>query len=478
MLCAFLPWIIYFFIRRAAVKKNAEVKQRLNPDEGVEMGALQQDEGVDMDFTPAGENEADRQANLIRARQSPGYVVLKDLLSEVMLKRADTVLMDYSQTQATPRILVDGTWHPIPPMDRQTGDAVLYSLKYLAGLNPAERRQRQSGSIGTKSPEFGKRKITVTSQGIPNGERVQLQIAGSASSKLPLKNLGMLPSMEKVFSEALNKPGICIVSAPKGEGLTTTWQGLLLSSDRMTRDCIGLVSKENEEETTIENIVLKHYKPAGNGSPNQKESVAQMLLTQPDSVAVPEVESPDVMDALVAGAAGQDISVWLQTSAKSSVEALLRHMQNSKNRNQFAENVRYVTNQRLARRLCEHCKQEIQVQPQLIQQLGGDPRKQKTIFQAWRLPPPEQRVDQNGRPIEFPTCQTCGGLGHVGRIALFELLTINEEVRQVLMESPKPAAIDTIAKRTNAKTPMTSSAWRLVLLGVISLQEAQASLKK
>lgn len=478
VLCAFLPWIIYFFIRRAAVKKNAEVKQRLNPDEGVEMGALQQDEGVDMDFTPAGENEADRQANLIRARQSPGYVVLKDLLSEVMLKRADTVLMDYSQTQATPRILVDGTWHPIPPMDRQTGDAVLYSLKYLAGLNPAERRQRQSGSIGTKSPEFGKRKITVTSQGIPNGERVQLQIAGSASSKLPLKNLGMLPSMEKVFSEALNKPGICIVSAPKGEGLTTTWQGLLLSSDRMTRDCIGLVSKENEEETTIENIVLKHYKPAGNGSPNQKESVAQMLLTQPDSVAVPEVESPDVMDALVAGAAGQDISVWLQTSAKSSVEALLRHMQNSKNRNQFAENVRYVTNQRLARRLCEHCKQEIQVQPQLIQQLGGDPRKQKTIFQAWRLPPPEQRVDQNGRPIEFPTCQTCGGLGHVGRIALFELLTINEEVRQVLMESPKPAAIDTIAKRTNAKTPMTSSAWRLVLLGVISLQEAQASLKK
>ena len=153
-------------------------------------------------------------------------------------------------------------------------------------------------------------------------------------------------------------------------------------------------------------------------------------------------------------------------------------MQNSKNPNAFAENVRYVTNQRLARRLCEHCKQEIQVQPQLIQQLGGDPRKQKTIFQAWRLPPPEQRVDQNGRPIEFPTCQTCGGLGHVGRIALFEMLTINPEVRQVLMESPKPASIDKIAKRTNAKSPMTASAWRLVLLGVISLQEAQASLKK
>jgi type II secretory ATPase GspE/PulE/Tfp pilus assembly ATPase PilB-like protein len=120
----------------------------------------------------------------------------------------------------------------------------------------------------------------------------------------------------------------------------------------------------------------------------------------------------------------------------------------------------------------------IRVKPELIQQLGGDPRKQTTIFQAFRLPPPEQRVDQNGKPIEFPTCQTCGGLGHIGRIGIFELLTINDEVRQVLMETPKASAVEAIAKRSNAKFPMAASAWRLVLLGVISLQEAQASLKK
>ena len=118
------------------------------------------------------------------------------------------------------------------------------------------------------------------------------------------------------------------------------------------------------------------------------------------------------------------------------------------------------------------------MQPKLIKQLGGDPRKQSTIFQAFRLPPPEQRVDEQGNPIEFPPCQTCGGLGHVGRIALYEMLTINDEVREVLMQTPKPAAIDAVAKRSNAKMAMASSAYRLVLLGVISLQEAQASLKK
>jgi len=266
-------------------------------------------------------------------------------------------------------------------MDRQSGDAVLFSMKYLAGLDPADRRSKQAGRFALKSPEFGKRKIDVVTQGIPNGERVQLKLIGDAASQLPLKKLGMLPSMEKPFVEALNSPGVCIVSAPKGEGLTTAWQGLLLSADRLTKDCIGIVTKANEEETAVENIVLKYHEPT-----KQREAIVQALLTRPGS---------------------QDVSVWLRATAKSTAEALLRSMQNSKNPNQFAEAVRYVTNQRLARRLCDHCKQEIRVQPKLIQQLGGDPRKQTTIFQAFRLPPPEQRVDEKGQPIEFPTCQTC-----------------------------------------------------------------------
>ena len=471
--CAFLPYMIYRFIRRSKMKNDSSIKQRLNPEQGLQLAALEQDQGASLDFSPAGSTDEARQANLIHARQSAGFVVMKDMIVEILLKRADTVLIDYSQTQATPRILVDGTWHPLPAMDRPTGDAVLTSIKHLAGLNPADRRNKQSGRFALKSPEFGKRKVDVITQGIPNGERAQLKMIGDASSKLPLKKLGMLPSMDKIFSEALNKPGICIVSAPKAEGLTTSWQGLLLSADRLTRDCVGMVSDENEEESAVENIVLRNYKPS-----QQKEQVVQALLTRPDSVAVSDVESPEVTDVLTAGVAEQDISVWMRSSAKSTVEALLRLMKNSKNPNQFAETVRYVTNQRLARRLCDHCKQEIRVQPKLIKQLGGDPRKQSTIFQAFRLPPPEQRVDEQGNPIEFPPCQTCGGLGHVGRIALYEMLTINDEVREVLMQTPKPAAIDAVAKRSNAKMAMASSAYRLVLLGVISLQEAQASLKK
>jgi len=88
VLCAFLPYMIYWFVRRSRIKKDSSIGQRLNPDEGLVMEELQQDLGAAVDFTPAGETDADRQANLIRARQSSGFVVLKDLLCEVLLKRA------------------------------------------------------------------------------------------------------------------------------------------------------------------------------------------------------------------------------------------------------------------------------------------------------------------------------------------------------------------------------------------------------
>ena len=126
VVCAFLPCMIYWFIRRSKMKQDSSIQQRLDPNQGLALEELTQDQGAALDFTPAGATDTDRQANLIRARQSAGFTVMKDMIVEILLKRADTVLIDYSQTQATPRILVDGTWHPIPPMDRQTGDAVLF----------------------------------------------------------------------------------------------------------------------------------------------------------------------------------------------------------------------------------------------------------------------------------------------------------------------------------------------------------------
>jgi type II secretory ATPase GspE/PulE/Tfp pilus assembly ATPase PilB-like protein len=172
-----------------------------------------------------------------------------------------------------------------------------------------------------------------------------------------------------------------------------------------------------------------------------------------------------------------DRSLLLRTSAKSAAEALLRVYSQASDREQFLQSLHNVTCQRLVRRLCDECKVEVQVQPKAIQQLGGDPNRQNTIFNQWKLPPPEQQVDEKGRPIEFPPCEACGGIGYIGRIAVFEMITLNDPLRQIVKKNPKIAPLEEAAVKLGKKT-LAQQAYQLVLLGVTSLAEAQRVLKE
>ncbi len=475
LIAAFVPFMCYFMIRRSRFKADPTAKQylTLKPGEIPQGVALPQDDGVPIDFTPAGNDDAERQANLIRSRQSEAYLEFKELLKHTQFKRAEQILMDFTRDSVNARILVDGTWHPLDPMDRQSGDALLSGLKHMAGLNPIERRARQNGSFRFKS-ELGKAAVTVTSQGVPSGERVQVKYEISAKEKLAFPQLGMFPEMVEQLKSSLNKPGSAIISAPPGSGLTSSWQGALVTADRLTRDCVGVIT-EDETETVLENIVIHRYDESVE-SKKQFAIMKAMLLTQPDMLAIPKVESKEVMDLLTHQVVAQDRSLVLRMPAKSATEALLRTYSLAGNRDQFLQAMNYVTNQRLVRRLCTDCRVEVRVQPKVIQQLGGNPKTQQTLFNPWKLPPPEQRVDEKGKEFEFPPCETCGGIGYIGRIAVFEMLTLNDQLRELIKKNPKVDVIEQAAIKLGKKT-IANQAYKLVLLGVTSLAEAQRVLK-
>ena len=474
LLASLVPLISYLFVRKKQLSVNQGLRQRVSGKgyQDSDGDGLAQDEGVELSFSPAGDTDVLRKSALIKARQSEGFVPLKEMLFDGKAKRADIIQIDYSQTQAVAKMFVDGTWHATAPMDRPSGDALLVSLKSLAGLNPEERRAKQKGEFSFKS-ELGKADVLVRSQGVKTGEKVRMKFVRATKDLLNLRQLGMFSSMADKFIACLNSTGIAIVSAPSKHGLSSTWQGVLVSADRLTRDCIGLISSD-EMETAIENITPKEYETDDLAAPALKAA----LLAQPDAIALPEIPNSDVLDMLSEQVLTQDRAGWLQINSNSAAEALLRIYSKAGNRDNFRQAVKYATCQRLLRRLCEDCKQEVPVPPKTIKALGGDPKTQKTIYQHWRLPPPEQRVDEKGREIEFPPCETCRGLGYIGRIAIFEMIKVNDAVREALKKSPKVAAIDKVATESKAKKSMKSGAYQLVLLGVTSLAEVQSTLKK
>ncbi|MEL7498696.1 MAG: ATPase, T2SS/T4P/T4SS family [Planctomycetota bacterium] len=478
VIATLLPPFLYIMTRRKRLRENASFARTVSKAKGgsgdvdVEEEVLPQDEGAEVEFSAAGADKNQKQSNLIRARQSGAFAQLKNLFHTAQFKRADQLLLDYTSNAVGVRILVDGTWHALEPMDRESGDAMLVSMKCLAGVNPMERRQKLAGMFAVKS-EHGKAKLEFTSQGVPSGERALVKFVGNVQEAMPLDKLGMFPEMLEKVTTSMNSAGITVISAPPGQGFTSSWQGALLSSDRLTRDCIGLI-QPSEEETRIENIVPKEYSPAAGES--QSEVLRGVLLTQPDMIAVPHVEDSKTMDMLVDQANNQQRAILFRTPASSAAEALLRVYSQSTDRDGFLQAISAVTCQRLMRRLCPTCRVETRVQPQLIQQLGGNPKTQGTIFNQYQLPPPAQRVDEQGNPIEFPPCETCGGIGYIGRIAVYELIDVTDPLRNVIRTNPQPAAIEAAAVKLGKKS-IAAQAYQLVLLGVTSLAEVQRVLK-
>lgn len=472
-IAVFLPPFIYNLVRRSRIGADVELAFKVSGGKsGVSKEPLRQDEGVAFEFTPAGDNDEEQTANLIRARQSVAFVAMKDLLLLGITNRADVILLDFTQHSMAGKMLVDGAWHNLPQVDRVTGDAMLFSLKSLAGLNPAERRAQQMGRFKLKWPEMSlKTGFEIASSGVKTGERVQVKAMRAMAKDLTLSQVGMWPDMQTQLLAAVNRPGLTIISAPARTGLTTTWRSVLLAADRMTRDCMGLIS-ETDAETELENLQIRRYQPG-----KMAVALRGMMLLQPDVVVVPDLLQAEVFDVIVADAASGDRAVIAKVNADGAAAALLMHYAKATNKQIFLKAIIAVTGQRLLRRLCDHCKQAVSVKPEAIQKLGGDPRKQNTIFNHYQLPPPEQRVDEKGQPVEMFPCPVCQGLGFIGRIAAIELLQVDDRLRSLILKQPQVDKLEQYG-RSKGQLSLLQQAYRLVLAGVTSISEVQRVFSK
>lgn len=420
-----------------------------------------------MEFTAAGRSEEEQAANLIRARQGAAFVQLKDLMVTAITNRADLMAFDYTRQSVAGKMMVDGSWHNLPPLDRPTGDALLYSLKCLAGLDPADRRSQQIGKFGLKWLDVSlKANFELVTAGVPTGERVQLKTLRAASKDLTLVQLGMWPEMQSELVKAMNEPGLVLISAPPRTGLTSTWRAALLASDRLTRDVVGLIPP-SDNETELENVQVRTYT-------NDKlaEVLRAVWLQQPDALAFPDLLETKATNEVLQEVVEERKSVFARIQANSAVEALIAALGKVPDKKLFGQALTAVSGQRLVRRLCDNCKQPVNLKPEAIVKLGGNPKQPPAVYNHFQMPPPEQRVDEKGQPIEIPPCPICQGLGYIGRIAAFDLLLVDDGLRELLLKSPTAEKIDAYL-RSRAQLSQLQQAYRLVLVGVTSIAEVQ-----
>lgn len=461
VVAAFLPYTIYMLQRRGQIPEGAHTGELFSEN-------YAEKTEVPIQLTAAGANDDASQSNMIRARQSPQFEKACQVLHEAVVGGTDQILFDFTREAVAHRMQVDGMWHPLPPMDRETGDGVLFVLKTLAGLNVADRRSTQKGMIKAKH-EREKMSFDMTTQGVQTGERVLIRLTRESKLKLELPELGMNPDMQEKLLEKVASAGTVIISAPPGQGLTSTWQGVLNASDRFTRDFVG-IADPSDRETERENIEIQRINIAAGESP--VELLKKMLLKQPSTFVFPVIPDSGTMDILTDQVNSDNRTLITRVQAGSAAEAALRLMSVAGNRAGFAKSLSAVTNQRLVRRLCDECKKPVQANPKAIQQMGGNPAVTTVLYKDYQLPPVEQRVNEAGKQVEMEPCKQCNGIGFRGRVAIFELMIFDAKLREVITKTPNVDAVSKAALQLGNLNLM-QQAYRTVLDGKTSLAEIQ-----
>lgn len=421
-------------------------------------------------FTPAGDTPEDRESTVEMVKNSPGFPPATNIIAESIHKDADLTVLDYTPQQVNVRFRIDGLWHPGPPMDRQSGDYLLAVLKQLAGLNFRDRRSRQEGGFETEYLRK-KQKFKIVSQGSQTGERVGLYLSYKKPSMDRLEDLGIRGSMVPQIVELMkmHEKGTFLVSAVPGEGYTSAWRAALDSCDRLVKD-FYVIEEVNSQEPEVINVVPETF-DISKGETHMTP-IAQLMLREPDVLAFPDLPDGKLVDDIVDLSTKHDVPVYLRNPGKNAIDGLLRLLALNPKRQGLLKLLSGVLCMRLVRKLCEDCRMPYQPHPQLLQKLGLPQGRIEKLYRPFVFQPGMVDEDQN----EIQPCTTCNGIGYKGRTGIFELLKMNDQLRDSATRNPQFNTLMAIAK-ANGHITLTQEAAVVIAQGVTSVEEFQRMLQ-
>jgi type IV pilus assembly protein PilB len=307
------------------------------------------------------------------------------------------------------RMRIDGVLNEETTVPKRMVSGVVSRLKIMADLDIAERRVPQDGRVGLT---IEGRHVDIRAVTIPSvhGESVVLRILDKESIRLELEKLGYQPHELDRFRKSFNKAhGAVLVTGPTGSGKSTSLYGALVELNTPEKNIITI---EDPVEYQIKGITqVQVNNKAGLTFANGLRS---MMRADPDILMVGEIRDPETAQIAIEGAlTGHMVLSTLHTNDAPS--AITRLVEMGIEPFLVASAIDCVVAQRLARTLCAHCKQ-------------------RTLI-------PAEVLRDHGFPAEFPIeayepggCVRCGGMGYRGRIGLYEVMVMTEEIRSLALQ--------------------------------------------
>lgn len=395
--------------------------------------------GPDGQLNPAELESEANSAPIIR------YVDL--VLYQAIKEKASDIHFEPFEKEFKIRYRVDGALYEMAPPPVHLALPIISRVKVMANMNIAERRIPQDGRI---VKQFGDRQVDMRVSSLPtqHGESVVLRVLDRSSVNLSLENLGLPPHIYEYITETIEKPnGIFIVTGPTGAGKTTTLYAALRRINTIDHK---LLTAEDPVEYDIDGIVQI---PIHEGIGLTFPRVLRAFLRQdPDRIMVGEMRDIETAQiAIQASLTGHLVLSTLHTN--DAPGAVTRLIDMGCEPFLVAASLEGVLAQRLVRTICSSCKSPYEPNEAILAQLGVSPHElgDKDFF--------------TGRG-----CDVCGQSGYKGRAGLYELLDINDPVRELITDRAPTVVIKQKAME-HGMTTLREDGLRNIYLGKTTIEE-------
>jgi general secretion pathway protein E len=358
------------------------------------------------------------------ASGAPVVRAVSDLFEKAYELRASDIHIEPFRTGLTIRFRIDGLLRVIPTPSGVLPQAIISRIKILSGLNIAERRLPQDGAARVRLArvEFDVRVAIMPTQ---HGESAVIRLLAKDRGLVGIEKLGFSPKDETKLREFLALPhGIIIVTGPTGSGKTTTLATVLNILNEPTRKILTI---EDPVEYEIPGINQSQAKPAIGLT--FAAAMRAFVRQDPDVIMVGEIRDAETAHiAIHAALTGHLVLSTLHT--ETAAAAVPRMLDLGVEGFLLKSTLRAVLAQRLVRQLCDRCKK-----PKTLTEadLTADPRYGMLGFKVG------DTLHEPGR------CERCGGSGYRGRIGVFEVLAITEEIRKLVTNTTDATSIDKVA---------------------------------
>ncbi len=374
-----------------------------------------------------------------------------NMILDALRAGASDIHVEPMKNRLRVRFRCDGVMVHYRDFDNALATTLTSRVKILAGASISEKRRHQDGRIHFEDPASGQSSdLRVSFYVTLYGQKIVIRVLNHKSTKIDIRETGLAPRvLERFLEEALDAPsGVILITGPTGSGKTTTLYGAV---NYLNNDETCIVTAEDPVEYIVEGVAQCSINPQLNVT--FEETLRHMVRQDPDVIVLGEIRDHFSAEAAIQAAlTGHKVLTTFHT--EDTIGGLLRLMNMDIETFLISSTVVSVLAQRLLRRVCSHCAQPAKPTPTELRKLGYSAADTTA-----------------GNFVIGKGCEHCRYSGYAGRIGIFELLVLNEDVKAAMRSSQTSSQIRRVSIETSGLVTLLEDGIVKASLGLTTLAE-------